>query len=363
MISERAVREFDYPLLALVLCLACVGILGVYSASLGSGDSSLYLKQMMRVGLGLLVCLVVVFIDYRYLVDNAFAFYAGSLALLFAVLLFGTEIHGSKSWVSLAGVRLQPSELTKIVIILVLARYLADINERFLTKRQLWGIAALCLPPVVLIILQRDLGTAVMYVPIVGGIVLVAGIRRKILMTTIAVALLAAPVGWFALKDYQRQRVLVTLDPELDPQGIGYQTRQSQIAIGSGGVMGRGLGNGLQAQLGYVPESHTDFIFALLAEETGLVGAALILSLYLMFLLRLVGVAESARDRAGIIVVVGVFCMIFSHVLINVGMALGIMPAIGIPLPLLSYGGSSILTTFVAIGLVLNIHLHRYVYT
>jgi rod shape determining protein RodA len=318
---------------------------------------------MMRVGLGLAVCLVVVFIDYRYLVDNAFALYAGSLALLFTVLLVGTEINGSKSWVSLAGVRLQPSELTKIVIILVLARYLADLNERFLTKRQLLGIAAFCFPPVVLIILQRDLGTAVMYVPIVGGIVLGAGSRRKVLLTTIAVVLLAAPVGWFALKDYQRQRVLVTLDPELDPQGIGYQARQSQIAIGSGGVMGRGLGNGLQTQLDYLPESHTDFIFALLAEETGLVGAALILALYLVFLLRLVGVAESARDRAGILVVVGVFCMIFSHVFINVGMALGIMPAIGIPLPLLSYGGSSILTTFIAIGLVLNIHLHRYVYS
>lgn len=363
MISERAVREFDYPLLILVLSLACVGVLGVYSASLGSGESSLYLKQMLRVGLGLVVCLIVVFIDYRYLVDHAFGLYAASLALLVIVLLFGTEIHGSKSWVSLAGVRLQPSELTKIVIILVLARYLADVNERFLSRRHLTGILALCLPPVVLIVLQRDLGTAVMYVPIVGGIVLVAGIRRKVLLTMVALVVLAAPVGWFALKDYQRQRVLVTFDPELDPQGIGYQTRQSQIAIGSGGVIGRGLGNGLQAQLGYVPESHTDFIFALLAEETGLVGASLILILYLMFLLRLVGVAESARDRAGILIVVGVFCMVFSHVVINVGMALGIVPAIGIPLPLLSYGGSSILSTFVAIGLVLNIHLHRFVYS
>lgn len=363
MISERAVREFDYPLLILVLSLACVGVVGVYSASIGTGDSSLYLKQLIRVGLGLVVCLVVVFIDYRYLVDHAFGLYAGSLALLVAVLLFGTEIHGSKSWVSLGGVRLQPSELTKNVIILVLARYLADLNERHLSRRRLMGILCLCLPPVLLIILQRDLGTAVMYVPIVGGIVLVSGIRRKLLLSAIAVTLLAAPVGWFALKDYQRQRVLVTFDPKLDPQGVGYQTRQSQIAIGSGGVIGRGLGNGLQSQLGYVPESHTDFIFALLAEETGLVGAFLILMLYLMFLLRLVGVAESARDRAGILIVVGVFCMVFSHVVINVGMALGIVPAIGIPLPLLSYGGSSILSTFIAIGLVLNIHLHRYVYS
>jgi rod shape determining protein RodA len=165
-----------------------------------------------------------------------------------------------------------------------------------------------------------------------------------------------------ALKDYQKQRILVTLDPDLDPQGIGYQTRQSQIAIGSGGLLGKGVGQGLQSKLGFVPEVHTDFIFALLAEEIGFVGASIILMLYLLVLMRLIHIAETARDRVGILIVTGVASLMFFHVVVNVGMTLGILPAIGIPLPLLSYGGSSILTTFAALGLALSVFQRRFVY-
>lgn len=363
MINGRLLGRLDFILLWLTLTLAILGVLGVYSASSGDPDSSLYLRQAIRICLGLLVCLVLLSIDYRFLVDHAFFLYGVSLSILAGVLLFGSEINGSKSWISIGGMNLQPSELTKIVMILVATRFLTDLNERHLTNRQLATLGLISALPIALIILQRDLGTALMFFPIVGGIIWVAGIRPKTVLVCLLLLLLLSPLVWFGLKDYQKQRVLVTFNPELDPQGIGYQARQSQIAIGSGGIFGRGIGNGLQAQLGFVPESHTDFIFALLAEETGLTGATAILALYLVLLLRLIDIAQKARDRAGMLILVGIVCMIFSHVLINVGMALGIMPAIGIPLPLLSYGGSSLITVFAAIGLGLNVGLRRFVYS
>lgn len=361
--DSRILARLDFTLLWLALTLSILGVVGVYSASSFDPESSLYFKQTLRVCLGLLICVVLLSIDYHFLVDHAFFLYGISLSVLIGVLIFGSEINGSKSWISIAGMNLQPSELTKIVMILVAARYLADLNERYLKTRQLLTLGTISAIPVALIVLQRDLGTALMYLPIVGGVAWVAGIKPKTILVCFLLILLISPVIWFGLKDYQKQRVLVTFDPELDPQGIGYQARQSRIAIGSGGVFGRGIGNGLQSQLGFVPESHTDFIFALLAEETGFIGATVILALYLLLLLRLIDIAQKARDRTGMLILVGIVWMIFSHVLINVGMALGILPAIGIPLPLLSYGGSSLMTVFAAIGLGLNVGLRRFVYS
>jgi len=223
-------------------------------------------------------------------------------------------------------------------------------------------LAGIVVVPVLLVILQGDLGTALMYFPILAGMMLVAGLKPRFMIGVLILVVLVAPIGWFSLKGYQKQRIMVTLNPELDPKGIGYQTRQSQIAIGSGGFFGTGIGNGLQSQLGFVPEVHTDFIFSLLAEETGLVGAFIVLMLYLFVLLRLLLIAEKARDRAGILIMTGIASLMFFHVAINVGMTLGMVPAIGIPLPLLSYGGSSAVSTYVALGLALNVHFRRFVY-
>jgi rod shape determining protein RodA len=214
----------------------------------------------------------------------------------------------------------------------------------------------------ILITIQGDLGTALMYLPILMGMVVVVGVRKQLLVGVLVVSLCVAPLSWFFLQDYQKQRILVTFDPGLDPQGIGYQSRQSQIAIGSGGLFGKGLGQGLQSQLGFVPEIHTDFIFAILAEEIGFVGSILILMLYLLILMRLIRIAETARDRVGILMSAGVASLMFFHVAINVGMALGIVPPIGIPLPLLSYGGSATVTVFAALGLALNVYQRRFVY-
>jgi rod shape determining protein RodA len=278
-------------------------------------------------------------------------------------LIFGSEVNGSKSWIHVGGLTFQPSEFTKIVVLLAVIRLISDSREEYLTHRRLMNVGVVCLIPILLIILQRDLGTAIMFVPVVGGILLAAGVRRRLLIGVLVVGLVSTPLVWFGLKDYQRQRVLVTLDPGRDPLGIGYQTRQAQIAIGSGGLVGRGIGEGRQSQLGFVPESHTDFIFALLAEETGFLGAASILLLYFLLLSRLITIGVEAKDRAGMLIIAGVVAFIFSHVLINVGMALGIVPPIGIPLPFLSYGGSSTLTTFAAIGLALSVSLRRYMYS
>ena len=362
MSIQRSWGQFDFLMLVVVAALSLLGVLGVYSAGL-SGGGRLYSGQLLRIGLGFAVCFAVMIFDYRKLVERAVVLYVLALVVLAGVLIFGTEVNGSKSWIHVGGMTFQPSEFTKIVVLLIVIRLISDSREDFLTRRRLINVGIVCLIPIVLIILQRDLGTAIMFVPVVGGILLAGGLRRKLVVGVLILGIVSAPVVWFGLKDYQRQRVLVTLDPGRDPLGVGYQTRQAQIAIGSGGLLGRGIGEGLQSQLGFVPESHTDFIFALLAEETGFLGAASILFLYFLLLSRLITVGLEAKDRAGMLIIAGVVAFIFSHVLINVGMALGIVPPIGIPLPFLSYGGSSTLTTFAAIGLALSVSLRRYMYS
>lgn len=362
MLSRRVIREFDYFLFGAALLLAVMGLVAVFPNLSGSAPSSIFLRQLAWVGLGILICFVVVSLDYHFLTDHAFFLYVGGLALLAGVLYFGVEIKGTRSWLGVWGLGFQPSEPMKIAVILALTRYLAELHEDYLRARDVIILGAITLLPVTLVILQGDLGTAVMYAPIVLGIASVAGMRIRFFVGLLVALLCLAPAGWLFLEDYQKQRILVTFDPQLDPQGYGYQTRQSQIAVGSGGFLGKGLGQGLQGKLGFVPEVHTDFIFAELAEEVGFLGASLILLLFLLVLMRMILIGESARDRAGTFIVTGIVSLLFFHVLVNIGMSLGLLPAIGIPLPLLSYGGSVTVTTFIALGLVLNVHCRRFIY-
>ena len=362
MFNRAAFTQFDYFLFVTAVSLAFLGILGIYSAG-GEQGSGIFARQIVWIALGVAICLTLTSVDYRFLADHAFLFYFCSVALLIGILFFGTEINGSRSWITFAGVVFQPSEMSKLVVVLALAQYSGEINEDGLRGKHLLALAGITLIPVTLVVLQGDLGTAVTYFPILATVVvLMAGLQPRLLLAGLVVCLFLAPVGWSSLEDYQKQRILVTIDPERDPQGIGYQTRQSRIAIGSGGVTGKGLGNGLQSQLGFVPEVHTDFIFALLAEETGLIGAILILLLYFLVLMRLVQMAEVAQDRLGTLIVASIASLMFFHIAVNVGMTLGVLPAIGIPLPLMSYGGSSTLTTFAALGLALSVYRHRFVY-
>ncbi len=360
MIRRRFRARLDPVLLILVLALALMGGMGVYSAA-EPGSSGLFMRQLIWIALGIGACAVLVSLDYRLYTDYAPVWYCGSLVLLVLVLLYGSEINGSRSWLVLGPVHFQPSEVGKLAVLLTLANSLANLNRRHPGAWQLLKVGFLTLVPMVLVVLQGDLGTALMYLPIMLGIVVVAGLRKRVLVWCLLAVLGVSPAVWIYLKDYQKQRILTTLDPELDPQGVGYQTRQSQIAIGSGGVFGRGIGQGSQSHFGFVPEIHSDFIFSLMAEETGLIGAGTILLLYLLVLMRLIRIAVEARDRTVILVVTGVVSMISSHVLVNVGMTLGLLPPIGIPLPLLSYGGSFTIVTFSALGVALSAQSQSYV--
>ena len=362
MLSFRLFLRIDYLLLLLVLVLSLIGALGAYSAETPGGPGNTFVRQLVWIGLGFCVCLAVAAVDYHLLTDYAFFLYICAILMLLAVLLFGMEIHGSKSWLVVGPVRFQPSELGKLVLILTLARYLAAIEGASVRGRHFLAVILLTLVPMGLVILQGDLGTAAMYLPILLAVILVAGLRARFLVGLLALTLCLSPAGWFVMKNYQRQRILATLNPELDPQGVGYQTRQSLIAIGSGGLLGKGIGQGDQSQLGFVPEIHSDFIFSLIAEEAGLAGASVILILYLLVLMRMVRIAQVSRDRTGIFIVAGLVALIFSHVVINVGMTLGLLPPIGIPLPLLSYGGSFTLVIFTAIGIALSAYSRRFVH-
>lgn len=358
---RRSLNDFDLYLMGAALLLALVGILGIYSATTQGRPTHIFLRHLAWIGIGLLACFLVASVDYHFLTDHAPFFYGCSILLLIGILFFGTEVNGSRSWLRLWGISFQPSELVKIVVILTLTYYLAERNERHLQRKDLIVLSGITLLPTLLVFLQGDLGTAFMYLPILIGIMVVGGVKMRFLIAILLIALCLTPTTWLVLKDYQKQRILVTFDPDLDPQGFGYQTRQSQIAIGSGGIIGKGLGKGSQARLGFVPEIYTDFIFALLGEELGFIGAGLVLLLYLLVAMRLLKIAEAARDSAGILLTTGVGCLFFFHVLVNVGMTLGFLPAVGIPLPLLSYGGSAMLTTFIALGLVLNVHYRRFI--
>ena len=360
---RKALTQLDFLLIASALLLVMSGLLAAYSLSLGEGETSLFMKQLSRVGIAFLLCLIFLYFNYEFLTYYASVFYVFLLLLLLGVLLFGTEINNSRSWLSLGSFRFQPSEPGKVVFILFFAGILGQVKKDYLSFLKLAQCAALGLIPVGLILLQGDLGTAVMYLPILAGMLSIAGVRWKLMLVILICVLLAAAAGWMILKDYQKMRIKAVFNPELDPQGIGYQTRQSLIAMGSGGFFGKGIGQGLHARLGFVPESHTDFIFTLLVEETGFLGAFFILSLYLILLWRMLEIARRARNRTGLLITTGVICFFLSHLVINIGMATGILPAIGIPLPLLSYGGSSLLASAAALGLALNVYIRRFANT
>lgn len=360
----RRLHQFDFLLLGSMLALAVIGLLAINSVASYGANPMFFYKQVLWLLLGVFVFLLFfLVVDYHFLTDHAFLLYLLTILVLIAVLLFGQEINGSRSWLRIGGIGLQPSELAKIVVILTLARYLSELKHDTLLKKDVLIVAGMTALPVILVEMQGDLGTALTYLPILLGTLLVTGLPTRFLVWVLILTLCLVPLGWFALQDYQQQRILVMFDPELDPHGVGYQTRQSLIAVGSGGLTGKGAGQALQSRLGFVPEIHSDFIFSLLSEERGLVGAGLALGLYLLAMLRLAQIGETARDRLGILIVAGIVGLLCFHVVVNVGMTVGLMPAVGIPLPLLSYGGSITLTTFAMLGLALNVHRRRFVHS
>ncbi|MBI2956927.1 MAG: rod shape-determining protein RodA [Acidobacteria bacterium] len=362
MVERVRYREMDWFLLGVVLLLCLLGLVEIYSTTQNHPRfASMVWRQLAWIGIGLAAMLVMARIDYHSLLEQAPWIYVATLGTLVAVFFVGTEIFGARRWIVIGGLTFQVSELAKWSIIIVLAKYLSDVRGEALSGKDLAKVAVLAGLPAVLIAAQPDLGTALTLVPVAATTVFLAGLRWKHALALLVAALLLLPAGWFVLRPYQRDRLVSFVQPGRNPQGTGYQTLQSKIAVGSGGFWGKGLGEGSQNQLGFIPVRHAEFIFAAYAEEQGFAGILLALGLYLMLLLRLLHNVESAPDRSGALLVAGVFGLLGFHLLVNVGMVIGYMPVTGIPLPLMSYGGSATISMFLMLGLVMSVRLRRYV--
>lgn len=365
MKGRARIRDLDWLMMAIVGALCLLGLLEIYSSTHGSpGMAGMHWRQCIWLGLGLALMLIISRIDYHALLEQAPVFYLVGIAGLLLVMAMGHSHFGAKRWVAVAGVPLQVSEFVKLIIIVVMARFFAEVRTDRLTLVDIGKAAALAGFPAVLILMQPDLGTALTLVPVVLVGAFLAGIEWKHMAAAAVLVALLVPVGWHYrnhMKSYQRQRIETFLRPEESPQGAGYQVLQSQIAVGSGGFWGKGFGKGSQNQLGFVPVRYSDFILAALAEEFGFAGVFLTLALYLGLLLRLLENAQKAKDRAGMFLVMGVTAILGFHVLVNAAMVIGLMPVTGIPLPLMSYGGSATVFVFMALGLVMNVRMRRFV--
>ncbi len=344
------------------MILAGIGLAMLYSASYGSGINYC-LRQSMWLGWGLLFFIPFIFINYKLL--SKFTYLLYSLNILFLLLLyyFSRDAAGAHRWFRIGGLSIQPSEIMKVIFILTLARYLSEKKEEI--KK---GGKHLIIPflitiiPMVIIIRQPDLGTAVILLPILFCMLYVAGIEKRYLILLALMVFFLLPAGWFILKEYQKMRILVFINPDIDPLGSGYSIIQSKIAIGSGGLFGKGWLTGSQTQLRFLPANRTDFIFATLCEEWGFLGAVTFLGLWALLLSRAVKIAEQAKSTLGTLLATGLAVMLFLHIFVNIGMAMGIVPVVGLPLPLVSYGGSFLSTTIISIALLENIRMRRFMF-
>jgi rod shape determining protein RodA len=360
MARYRSYRDLDWPLLLITLIICGLGVLQIYSATRDTRWDDAWWKQLIWIGVALGLMWVITSIDYHTLLGQIPLLYTLSVAALVAVLLAGRLVFGSRRWIKILGVNLQVSEFVKLVIILVVARYVSELSSDEIKPRDLLKLGGLVGIPALLVIYQPDLGTGLTYLPILAVGILIAGVQWRYLAIVAVIGALALPVGWYLLKDYQRQRLVTFLDPSRDPRGAGYQVIQSKIAVGDGGVWGRGVTRGTQTQLRFLPATHTDLIFSSFAEEHGFVGVAVVLGLYFLLLMQIVQNAQMAPDRAGMYVCMGVAALLLFHVLVNVGMVVGRMPVTGIPLPLMSSGGSNMFSVFMMLGLVNNVRLRRF---
>ncbi len=364
MFDRRLVQNFDWGLLGLTLVLGGVGLITLFSAVTAGmvvPQKVLFFKQLVWFGVGLLLMSVAFLFDYKLLDRWAMVFYGLGIALLIGVLVFGKYVGGSKRWLVFGPVSIQPSEIIKLTVIVALAKYYSKLaSTRGFSLRELLYPLSMTAIPFALIVKQPDLGTAMLVLMIVGSMTLFVKIERRSLFYILAAGLVAVPVVWFLLKGYQKQRILTFLDPDRDPLGAGYHIIQSKIAIGSGMLAGKGFLKGTQNALAFLPEQHTDFIFSVLAEEWGFIGSIVLLLIFLMFILWGLNIAQSCRDSFGTMLSVGITAMFFWQVVINIGMVMGLMPVVGVPLPLISYGGSSIITMMISIGLLLNISMRRF---
>jgi rod shape determining protein RodA len=354
-------KDSDWVLLGAALLIAVMGIVQIYSATAGTRFAGAHLRQIYWVLLGVGLLLFVCFYDYHNLLNYAPWFYLAVVALLAATLVLGSEIMGARRWIQVGGFTFQISEIAKLSVILLLARFLGEFQVGEVTLLDVGKVALAVGFPTVLIAVQPDLGTALTMVPIAMISLFLAGLRLRYFAAMFLIGILALPVAVHFLKPYQKERIATFLNPEADPKDSGYQVLQSKIAVGSGQLWGKGTAQGTQTQLRFLPVPHTDFIFAAYAEEHGFVGVLLGLMLYGIVMLRLVSSAQTAPDAAGMFLVAGFLGVFAFQVLVNVGMVVGYLPVTGIPLPLMSYGGSSVVFTCLAIGLANGVRIRRFV--
>lgn len=359
MFERRLYYHIDWVLIGAVLLICAIGLAMIYSAT--SGPSRVYWTQLYAVGLGLCAMLICLAVDYRSLADQSHWLYLGMILLLVGVLFFGSVRGGSRRWIDLGVFNLQPSEFAKATLALMLAKLLGESRRPALSTTDLMMAGGLTALPFLAIARQPDLGTAVTLLPILLVIAYVAGMPMRYLGILALVAVLVAPIAYkFALADYQRERIATFLDPAQDPRGAGYQQIQARITVGSGGVWGKGFMGGTQGQLRFLPVAHNDFIFSVLAEEQGLAGVLAVLGLYLFVIIRALDAARLAKDRLGAYLVLGVLSAFTFQVVYNITMSAGLAPVKGLTLPLMSYGGSSMIATLAGFGLILNVRMRRF---
>ncbi len=359
--KERLFKGFYWPLFRIVIFISLLGLVAIYSASKGS-PSNYALKQLLWLGVAVLALLSVVWVGYRTLLSYAYAMYAFSIFLLLVAMFLGVIRLGAQRWLHLGPLIIQPSEFAKIATILTLAQYLGErARNRYQTKRFLVSFFIVAVP-MMLILEQPDLGTGMIFLPILFCVLFLWGVRLRYLIITTSLGLVSLPIFWAVLKGYQKKRLLVFLNPNIDPLGAGYTAIQSKIAVGSGQLFGKGFLHGTQNNLNFLPEHHTDFIFCVVAEEWGFMGSLCLLLLFAFLFIKMIRVIERTHDTRARLIAAGVISMIFFHVIINIGMTMGIMPIAGLPLPFFSYGGSSLVTMFISIGLLISIYKERSIF-
>lgn len=361
MIDRRVLRDIDWVLIGVVLLIAAIGMAAIYSSSRHL-PGNYPLRQLAWIAVSLFALFLLISVDYQTLMTYSPYLYLALVLIMAGMLAIATLVAGTKSWIRIGFFQVQPSELMKLVLVLFLAHLFSEYKKDHLSSSLGWISVGLVALPSALVILQPDLGTAMTYLPILLGAFLLAGLRKKMVVILLISAMALGLAGWnFALKDYQKRRLMTLIEPSSDPRGAGYQILQSKIAIGSGGVTGKGFLKGSQSQLRFLPARHTDFIFSVIGEEFGFLGVLAVILLYFFLVSRMFLAVGKARDRAGVYIVFMSASLITFQFLVNVLMIIGLFPVTGVPLPLLSYGGSSLLSNFLACGLVLNVKMRRFV--
>ena len=355
--------DFDWTLFTAILILSAIGIVEIYSATKNSQlEQSAAFRQLMWICIGIVLLFIVAALDYHMISEQIPLLYLAGIGALLYTMAFGKVVAGSQSWIVIGPFRFQPSEVVKVLVIVAVARYLSELrNVRYLNVEQMIKAGVICGIPVALVAMQPDLGTTITFLPILGVGLLIRGIKPMTLVVMLICFVLALPAAWPFLGQHQKDRITNFVNPQQDLKGSGYQVNQSKIAIGSGGALGKGVFKGSQNQGEFLPTRHTDFILAVIGEEMGFIGVALTLGLLGFILFRIINTARTARDELGLFMVMGVFGVYCFHTVENVGMVIGFMPMTGIPLPFVSYGGSSIIAVFMAMGMVISVRRRRYV--